>query len=137
MKTDQLDWVHPRVEELGALLSRQDAMQDRYGDLPQPVRNLIRAALIKAECEECGFTRFEQQGRSFTIHIPHLVPEIWMRMFSLLPEYKLRGVPGSVSRITAQLPPKTAPLDAALRLLELYREQSAGLPADREKEKNV
>ena len=26
---------------------------------------------------------------------------------------------------------------AALRLLELYREQSAGLPADREKEKNV
>ena len=29
MKTDQLDWVHPRVEELGALLSRQDAMQDR------------------------------------------------------------------------------------------------------------
>lgn len=115
----------------------EDAMQDRYGDLPQPVRNLIRAALIKAECEACGFTRFEQQGRSFTIHIPHLVPEIWMRMFSLLPEYKLRGVPGSVSRITAQLPPKTAPLDAALRLLELYREQSAGLSADREKEKNV
>ncbi len=110
----------------------EDAMQDRYGDLPQPVSNLIRAALIKAACEECGFTRFEQQGRAFTIHIPRLVPEIWMRLFSLLPEYKLRGVPGSVSRITAQLPQKVSPLDAALRLLDLYREESAALAEKRE-----
>ena len=29
MSKDQLDWVHPRVEELGALLSQPDAMQDR------------------------------------------------------------------------------------------------------------
>ena len=29
MSKEQLDWVHPRVEELGALLSQPDAMQDR------------------------------------------------------------------------------------------------------------
>ena len=100
-----------------------DALLDRYGEFPVAVENLLAVALMKAKCERFGFTRFDQRDGQIVIQTPELDAPIWMELFYLLPEYKLRAAPGNPARIYCQPPKKKAPIAAAKELLDAYEKQ--------------
>jgi len=100
-----------------------DALLDRYGEYPVAVENLLAIALIKATCENFGFTRLDQRDGTLVIQIPELDAGAWVNMFNALPEYRLRAIPGEPTRIIAQIPKKKTSLSAAQQLLEVYAAQ--------------
>jgi len=53
----------------------EDELQDRYGDLPESVRELIRVALLRAEAAEAGINDISQKGGSLIFRLKELEPD--------------------------------------------------------------
>ncbi|MDR2606594.1 MAG: transcription-repair coupling factor [Oscillospiraceae bacterium] len=54
----------------------EDELQDRYGNLPDSVRELIRVALLRAEAAEVGIADISQRGGNLIFRLKELAPEM-------------------------------------------------------------
>ena len=84
-----------------------DELIDRYGNPPRPVERLLEVALMKALCEELGFSRVECKDDILTFHIGKPDLALWSELFSRYKGmrfsptgdrviYKFRGEPSKV-----------------------------------------
>ena len=86
-----------------------DELIDRYGNPPRSVERLLEVALMKAACEELGFSRVEAKDDQLVIHIGRPNLALWSEMFPkyrgmcFAPTgdrviYKFRGEPSKVGK---------------------------------------
>ena len=57
-----------------------DELLDRFGEMPQPVDNLLRIALIRAEAIECGIKQVVQTGREVKFYPESFDFDMWSDM---------------------------------------------------------
>lgn len=58
--------MYKRIAAIGGLADKydvEDEMVDRFGDIPEPARNLIQIAYIRALARQLGFTEIIHRGR--------------------------------------------------------------------------
>ena len=86
-----------------------DEMLDRYGNPPRAVERLLEVALMKAICEEVGFSRIEYKDECLIFSVGKPSLEIWSELFSsykgmrFAPTgdrviYKFRGEPSKMGK---------------------------------------
>ena len=84
-----------------------DELMDRYGEPPRTVSRLLEVALMKALCEEVGFSRVECNADNLIFHIGKPNLALWSELFSkyrgmrFAPTgdrviYKFRGEPSEI-----------------------------------------
>lgn len=57
------------IQDQDDLMDITDEFIDRYGDMPEEVRNLLQIAYIKALGQKLGADRIEQEGEYVTLHL--------------------------------------------------------------------
>lgn len=62
-----------------------DEMTDRYGDLPQPVENLLSIALLRAEAICCGISIVKQEGGEVRMTLSEFDFEVWSEVEEAFP----------------------------------------------------
>ncbi len=80
--------LYKRIAMIRNELDREDITDeviDRYGELPKPVFELLRIALIRAEALECRLTKVVQEGNTVRLYSDEIDADIWM---TLAAEYK-------------------------------------------------
>ncbi len=99
----------------------EDELTDRFGDLPEPVRNLMDVSLIRHAAMDAGFTSIEQRDGPVCFYHPSPDAAIWMR----LPHAE--GLRGRVlltfagkAHIALRMPAGAKLLPEVRRLLNLY-----------------
>jgi len=43
------------------VIDAEDELMDRYGEIPQPVKNLLQIAYIKSLAKACGFSSVQER----------------------------------------------------------------------------
>lgn len=57
------------VSELSEVVELEEEMEDRFGDLPDPVQNLLKVAKIRAYAIRYGIETVEQKGSEITLRL--------------------------------------------------------------------
>ncbi|SFX39981.1 transcription-repair coupling factor [Thermoactinomyces sp. DSM 45891] len=57
------------VTERVAVVELEEEMEDRFGDLPEPVQNLLKVAKIRAYAIQYGMESIEQKGTEITLRL--------------------------------------------------------------------
>ena len=90
---------------------------DRYGDVPEPVEELFRVAVLRATCQDLGFSRVECKDNILTIHVGKLDVPIWTKVF---PKFKGIRVAPTADRVIYKF--SGNPTKVALQILRAYRD---------------
>ena len=104
--------MYKKISLIGCVEDGEDVLDeiiDRYGNPPRSVERLIEVALMKAICEEVGFTRVEVNGDQLILHTGKPDLAAWSELFGkykgmrFAPTgdrviYKFRGEPSRVGK---------------------------------------
>ncbi|MCD8050438.1 MAG: transcription-repair coupling factor [Clostridiales bacterium] len=130
------DWYVPAAEQRMDLYRRIariredreatdmiDELVDRYGDVPEPVENLVNVALLRSAAANCGVTDIAQKGNNINFGLREFDLKRVSRLCTV-PELKGRVLvsPGDRPNVALRLKPGEKPLKWARRLVEIYTE---------------
>ena len=122
----------------------QDEFEDRYGDPPRPVWNLLALLRLRLRCHEVGISSVVAEKRRVALRFSgtHLTPEIIRKLsrahmqHQFLPDIVFLATPDTPTRmltaveemvevLARALPPKAAPVRAAHPPLLGRREEAS------------
>ena len=92
------------VDEVAAELA------DRYGELPEPARNLLAIARLRIRARAAGLSEIMTMGSKIRFHPVDLPDSRRMRLERMYPGALVKPVPGTETRQILVPKPKTAPV---------------------------
>lgn len=110
------------LAEQAGLLDLQDELQDRYGDLPAEVGNLLAVAAIKMELRKLKISRLEQGKETLVFTFLDQTPVAPQKILELVNKSKNRVRFTPEARLIVQ-----APMTPAERVFATTRQVLAGL----------
>ena len=97
----------------------EDELQDRFGDIPRPVTNLLNIAVIKALAHEVYITKISGNKSSITLELYNRAPFDTVLIPAMIKNYRntLKFVAGATPKFIYT--PKTSFKDSRLMLSSL------------------
>lgn len=86
-----------------------DELIDRFGDIPQPVKELLQVALIRAKATALGVQEISERGYSIVLKFREFSPEFIQRFLNSFND-RVSFKEGEIATVSLKIPENTAPI---------------------------
>ena len=86
-----------------------DELIDRFGDIPQPVKELLQVALIRAKATALGVQEIAERGYSIVLKFREFSPEFIQRFLNSFND-RVSFKEGEIATVSLKIPENTAPI---------------------------